>query len=161
MRKLIPTAIITVTIAVLATVGTVAAQSTQRFEDVPPDHYAFDAIEWAAANGITAGCGDGRFCPDSSLNRAQMVTFLHRYHEFLLGETSDDTTPSGLVTARQFSDQKEELDKAWRAQDRDRLQAAWDRLYELRSGAEPAEWAALVARCETLLERGWMRRCTP
>ena len=32
------------------------------------------------------------------------------------------------VTPRQFAEQKERLDAAWRAQDRARLQAEWDRL---------------------------------
>ena len=73
-----------VIVAVVALVGTAVAQNSQRFEDVPSDHYAYDSIEWAVANGITAGCGDGtNFCPDTNLNRAHMVTFLKRYHDKL------------------------------------------------------------------------------
>ena len=67
---------------VIALVGTVAAQTDQRFEDVPPDHYAYAAVDWAVENGITGGCGDGtNFCPERNLNRAHMVTFLKRYHD--------------------------------------------------------------------------------
>ena len=66
----------------IALVGTVAAQTDQRFEDVPPDHYAYHSVDWAVENGITAGCGDGtNFCPERNLNRAHMVTFLKRYHD--------------------------------------------------------------------------------
>lgn len=71
-------------IAVFAVVGTVAAQSVQRFEDVAPDHYAYEAVNWAVDNGITRGCGDGtNFCPARTLNRGEVVTFLKRYHDGL------------------------------------------------------------------------------
>lgn len=36
------------------------------------------AIIKLAATGITGGCGDGRFCPDAPLTRAQMAVFLSR-----------------------------------------------------------------------------------
>lgn len=39
--------------------------------------YESDIIKLAAA-GITGGCGDGRFCPDAPLTRAQMAVFLAR-----------------------------------------------------------------------------------
>ena len=71
-------------IAVFAVVGTVAAQGSQRFEDVAPDHYAYEAVNWAVDNGITRGCGDGtNFCPARTLNRGEVVTFLKRYHDGL------------------------------------------------------------------------------
>lgn len=85
LRKLIPTAIIAVAVAVLAAAGTVAAQSTQRFGDVPPDAYYYEAVNWAVDHGITTGCGDGtNFCPTRTLTRAETVTFLHRYHNKVL-----------------------------------------------------------------------------
>jgi acetyl esterase/lipase len=48
------------------------------FADVPPDHWAFTFIETIAAAGITGGCGNGNFCPDALINRAQMAIFLER-----------------------------------------------------------------------------------
>ena len=79
MRRFIPTALIAVTVAILAAAGTVAAQSAQRFDDVPTDHYAYDAINWMVDNGITVGCGDGtNFCPEKPLNRAHVAAFLYR-----------------------------------------------------------------------------------
>jgi hypothetical protein len=30
------------------------------------------------AEGITAGCGDGNYCPESAVTRAQMAVFLVR-----------------------------------------------------------------------------------
>jgi len=68
--------------AVALTVAAVAlAQGTGQFRDVPGNHYARDSVQWAVQNNITYGCGDGTyFCPETYVNRAQSVTFLHRYH---------------------------------------------------------------------------------
>ena len=68
--------------AVALTAAAVAlAQGTGQFRDVPGNHYARDSVQWAVQNNITYGCGDGTyFCPETYVNRAQSVTFLHRYH---------------------------------------------------------------------------------
>lgn len=50
--------------------------------DVPPTfddtvgHWAEDWIEALKTDGITSGCGDGNYCPDSPVTRAQMAVFL-------------------------------------------------------------------------------------
>lgn len=49
-----------------------------RFDDVPLDHWAFSFIETLALSGITGGCGDGNYCPDSPVTRDQMAVFLER-----------------------------------------------------------------------------------
>ncbi|HIR84199.1 MAG TPA: S-layer homology domain-containing protein, partial [Candidatus Galloscillospira excrementavium] len=36
------------------------------------------AVAWAVENGITGGVGGGRFAPDSTCTRGQIVTFLYR-----------------------------------------------------------------------------------
>ncbi len=46
------------------------------FSDVPcPSQFA-DWVEQLAAEGITAGCGTGVYCPEASVTRQQMATFL-------------------------------------------------------------------------------------
>ena len=47
-----------------------------RFDDV--GQYERPFVERFYDLGVTAGCGGGRFCPDSSVTRAQMATFLTR-----------------------------------------------------------------------------------
>ena len=37
-----------------------------------------DSIEQIARWGVTTGCGDNRFCPSRTVNRAQMAAFLYR-----------------------------------------------------------------------------------
>ncbi|PKN92282.1 MAG: hypothetical protein CVU44_14165 [Chloroflexi bacterium HGW-Chloroflexi-6] len=46
------------------------------FEDVETNHWAAAWIKQLAAEGITYGCGDGNFCPDTPVNRAQLAVFL-------------------------------------------------------------------------------------
>lgn len=48
------------------------------FQDVPQDHWAAAWIEQFSAEGITSGCGNGNFCPDQPVTRAQMAVFLSR-----------------------------------------------------------------------------------
>ena len=48
------------------------------FVDVAAGSYYEDAVDWAAANGITKGTGDTTFSPDAACTRAQAVTFLWR-----------------------------------------------------------------------------------
>lgn len=49
------------------------------FSDVSPDSYYFSAVQWAVQNRVTAGTGDGKFSPESTCIRAQIVAFLYRY----------------------------------------------------------------------------------
>jgi len=48
------------------------------FADVPIDAFAADWIEQLALEGITSGCGDGNYCPDATVTRAEMAIFLLR-----------------------------------------------------------------------------------
>jgi hypothetical protein len=46
------------------------------FSDVPTSYWAAAWIKQLVAEGITAGCGTGTYCPDSPVTRAQMAIFL-------------------------------------------------------------------------------------
>lgn len=48
------------------------------FTDVPAGMWFSDAVSWAVSKGITNGVGGGRFAPDATCERAQIVTFLWR-----------------------------------------------------------------------------------
>lgn len=67
--------------AVALTAAAVAlAQGVGTFRDMPDNHYALDAAQWAVQNRITFGCLDGTyFCPDRTVSRGESVTFLYRY----------------------------------------------------------------------------------
>ena len=48
------------------------------FVDVKQSDFYYDAVLWAAENGITAGTDATHFSPMGACNRAQVVTFLWR-----------------------------------------------------------------------------------
>ena len=48
------------------------------FTDVSVGSYYYDAVLWAAENGITKGTSDTTFSPNMTCSRAQIVTFLWR-----------------------------------------------------------------------------------
>jgi photosystem II stability/assembly factor-like uncharacterized protein len=52
--------------------------ATGVFNDVPVGSFADAFIEQMAAEGITGGCGNGNFCPNDPITRAQMAVFLVR-----------------------------------------------------------------------------------
>jgi hypothetical protein len=73
-----------------------------RFSDVPTTHFAYAQVDAIAASGITTGCqldnpgtpqNEARFCPESSITRAQMAVFI---------ETSLGNPPN--TCTGQFSD---------------------------------------------------------
>ena len=54
----------------------------QTFKDVPTDHSFFNAIQWAAEQGITGGytgAKKGYFGPSDGCTRGQICTFLWRF----------------------------------------------------------------------------------
>lgn len=52
--------------------------ATGTFTDVTLSHWAVHWIEQLAREGITAGCGSGKYCPDAVVTRDQMAVFLVR-----------------------------------------------------------------------------------
>ncbi|MHC5112473.1 MAG: S-layer homology domain-containing protein, partial [Planctomycetota bacterium] len=65
------------------------------FSDVGPGAFAAAWIEQLAAEGISAGCGTGDFCPDEPVTRAQMSVFVVRTFELAsaTADTDGDGTP--------------------------------------------------------------------
>ncbi len=70
--------------ATVPTVGTVpnmgpydcSAGGTSVFGDVPPDDPGCKFIHYIAAKGVTAGCGNGDYCPADKVSRWQMAVFM-------------------------------------------------------------------------------------
>ena len=59
-------------------VGQPDASGAAGFTDVPASEYYAEAVAWAVENGITQGTGAGKFSPNDTCTRAQVVTFLYR-----------------------------------------------------------------------------------
>jgi hypothetical protein len=68
---------------------------TAAFQDICGSPYQ-QAIEWIAKKGITSGCGNGNFCPDMTVTRGQMASFLAAALKLPAGQdkfTDDDGSP--------------------------------------------------------------------
>lgn len=66
-----------------------------RFEDVDFFHWAYDAVEFVAENGIMTGVADSLFEPDGTLSRAMMAAILYRIAgepEVEFADVFDDVT---------------------------------------------------------------------
>lgn len=55
------------------------ASETVTFTDVPASADYADAVAWAVDADITMGTGDGKFSPEQTCTRAEIVTFLQRF----------------------------------------------------------------------------------
>lgn len=68
------------------------------FSDVSASAWYSSAVNWAAAQGIVNGTGNGLFSPDNPISREQMVTILYRY------ATYKSYNLSVLVSLSDYSD---------------------------------------------------------
>ena len=53
-----------------------------QFDDVSPGTWYYDAVSWAAGQGIVSGLGDGFFAPARGITRQEMAVLLHQYALF-------------------------------------------------------------------------------
>ena len=74
-------------------------ESDSRFTDVDERDYFFDAVEWAAENGITGGVSANRFGPALDCSRGQTMTFLWR----AMGEPEPGSTDPALTDVKNGS----------------------------------------------------------
>ena len=58
--------------------GTPSHGGNAAFLDISDNDYYFNAVAWAAQNGITSGVGNGKFSPGADCTRDQIVTLLYR-----------------------------------------------------------------------------------
>lgn len=61
--------------------GSPTASGNNPFTDVAAGSYYYDSVQWAVAQGITAGTSATTFSPDATCTRGQAVTFLYRYEK--------------------------------------------------------------------------------
>ena len=84
----------------VASVSTVAAHNSQRFSDVPPSRSYYEAVEWAAAEEVMAGCSRTRFCPTRYATRSDVVQALHNHHQVVARDI--EALRAELVTLAHF-----------------------------------------------------------
>ncbi|HEY3473945.1 MAG TPA: S-layer homology domain-containing protein [Anaerolineales bacterium] len=72
--------------------------SSTGFGDVQPGYWAAPWIAQLAAEGVTSGCGNGNYCPESTVTRAEMAVFLLR------AKYGANYNPPAAGTSTGFSD---------------------------------------------------------
>lgn len=68
-------------------------ESLRRFDDIDPDAWYVDALDWAVSNGIMSGYSNGMFDPNGTLTRAQATCILANYSGVKTEHTFSDVTP--------------------------------------------------------------------
>ncbi len=65
------------------------AVQAQRFDDIKPDHWAYESVEKLAEKGLVLGYPDGKFLGGRSLSRYEMATIIARIIEMIESEHAD------------------------------------------------------------------------
>jgi len=79
--------------------GRPAVGAGSSFSDIPASGGLYDAIAWAHSNGLVTG-SNGRFMPENTITRAQMVLMLYRYNNNIGGDSSFNNAILGSFTDR-------------------------------------------------------------
>lgn len=120
------------------------------FSDVPLNCYYTRAVSWAAEQGIISGYGDGRFGPDDSLTREQIVMILYSYAKY---KGMDVSAQSGL---EQFTDLDQLSSEAQQAMSWAHgvglISGKGDGILDPAGPAIRAEMAALLVQFVSLME---------
>ena len=81
-----------------------------QYSDVASDAWYYDAVQWATAEGIVDGYGNGIYGPEDDITREQMALMFYRYAQ----HKGYDTTHGGMEI-REFTDYAEISDWALEA----------------------------------------------
>ncbi len=75
--------------------------SETKFEDVPADHWAEEAIHKMAGLELVNGTGDNKYSPMSPMTRGALVTVLHRLSQ---GKTNYETTFEDVANGQYYAE---------------------------------------------------------
>lgn len=73
------------------------------FDDVKPSAWYADPVEWAAQTNVVAGYGNGKFLPNKSVTREQLVTMLYRFARLIGAESVRENDLSGFQDTGRIS----------------------------------------------------------
>ena len=88
--------------------GSPVVNYAMNFDDVRTDAWYTEAIRWATSEGVAQGYGNGKFGPDDTMTREQMVTILYRYAQYKgydvsVGEDTNILSYSDAFTITQYA----------------------------------------------------------
>ena len=83
--------------------GSPSVSKRSDFADVTSGTWYTDAVNWANANGIVTGYGNGMFGPTDSVTREQTAAILYRYVSYKNHDVSKQSSLSGYTDANAVS----------------------------------------------------------
>ena len=89
-------------------IGAASTALANPFADVPTDHWAYDAIDQLAADGVIEGYGDGTFAGDKAITRYEMAQIVARAMANCDGADAADKATIDKLTA-EFSTELDAL----------------------------------------------------
>ena len=78
--------------------GTPDVEFKGTFTDVEAGEWYSEAVEWAAANGIVNGYGNGKFGPMDAVTLEQLAAILNRYADFKDYAVGEGAAVTGTVS---------------------------------------------------------------
>ncbi|MGI6028855.1 MAG: S-layer homology domain-containing protein [Candidatus Heteroscillospira sp.] len=79
------------------------ASDSNAFTDVEAGQWYAKAVNWASANGLVAGYGNGTFGPNDNITREQLALMLYRYAAFKDCDTGKTADLEAFTDAAQVS----------------------------------------------------------
>lgn len=123
---------------------------TGAFSDVQADDWFAQAVDWASAQGIVSGYGDGRFLPNASITREQIASILYRYADYKGADVSARGSLSAFRDADKVSSYAREV-MQW-AVGSGLMAGESDNMLAPQTGSSRAVAATLLMRfCENIL----------
>ena len=114
------------------------------FDDVESGKWYSEAIGWAAHNKIVEGYGNGKFGPDDTLTREQMISVLYRYSMFMKYDVSKLNSLNTFTDADAISEWALQAMK-WAAGN-GIMEGIGNDLISPETGATRAQFAAMMQR---------------
>ena len=106
--------------------------------------YYYDAIKWAAENGIVKGYGDSRYDPEATVTRQDLAVIFLRYAKFAEISLPELRDYPDFDDDNAISDYaKEAVEAFYRAEI---LNGKPDNMFDPQGGATRAEFAAVLHR---------------
>ena len=143
------------------------------FPDVRSGQWYYDSVSWASEFGVANGKGDGKFHPNDSCTRAQIVTFIYNYrmrvapghvHSWVTETIVDKPAWDETVKVRDAYDEQVLVRDAWDEQVKTKdawdetvkVRDAWDEQVEVEGAwDEPVyEYFAICAKCGYMTKDG-------
>ena len=113
--------------------------AARSFPDVRTGQWYYESVSWASEFGVANGKGDGRFHPNDSCTRAQIVTFIYNYrmrvapghvHNWVTETIVDKPAWDETVKVRDAYDEQVLVRDAWDEQVK--TKDAWDETVKVR-----------------------------